>query len=145
MKISTRTRYGFRFMLNLGLEYGNGVCQLSQIAEKEEISDKYLEQIVKLLKVGGFIQSVRGAKGGYSLIKPPSEINLGDLFETLEGELILVECLASDASCSREKKCGTYDVWYELKEHMKSFFSDKSLEYILNIYTKKNDINMYYI
>src|SRR4030065_2254437 len=93
MKISTKIRYGTRAMLELASRYGEGPIELREIAKRENISPKYLEQVIIPLRTAGLVKSVRGSKGGYSLAKPPSEILLKDVIEVLEGPLDLIECL----------------------------------------------------
>jgi Rrf2 family protein len=88
MKISTKIRYGTRAMLELACHYGEGPIELKEIAKRESISLKYLEQVIVPLRTAGLVKSVRGSKGGYSLAKPPSDICLNDLIEILEGPLL---------------------------------------------------------
>ncbi len=85
MKLSTRARYGMRMMLALADHYGMGTLYLKDIAAAEEISEKYLSLLVIPLKSAGLIHSIRGAHGGYTLAKAPSQINLGEIMEALEG------------------------------------------------------------
>ena len=93
MKLSTKIRYGTRAILELASRFGEGPIELKEIARSQEISIKYLEQVIIPLRTAGMVKSARGAKGGYSLAKPPSEICLFDVVETLEGPLYLVDCI----------------------------------------------------
>src|SRR4030042_2576186 len=113
MKISTKIRYGTRAMLELASRYGEGPVELKEIAKKESISVKYLEQVIIPLRTGGLVKSTRGSKGGYSLAKPPSEVSLKDVFEILEGPLNLVDCLKDPKACPRSSFCVTRDIWQE--------------------------------
>jgi Rrf2 family protein len=116
MKISTKIRYGTRAMLELASHYGEGPIELKEIANRENISLKYLEQVIVPLRTAGLVKSVRGSKGGYSLAKPPSEICLNDLIEILEGPLNLIECLNDAKVCQKIPYCVTRDIWKEVSE-----------------------------
>ncbi|PIX24913.1 MAG: AsnC family transcriptional regulator, partial [Deltaproteobacteria bacterium CG_4_8_14_3_um_filter_45_9] len=114
MKISTKIRYGSRAMLELASRYGEGPIELKEIAKKENISLKYLEQVINPLRAAGLVKSIRGSKGGYSLAKPPSEICLYNVIETLEGPLNLLECLRDSKVCQKVPSCVTRDIWKEV-------------------------------
>jgi len=114
MRLSTRTRYGVRLMLALAVNYGKGILLLKDIAEKEKISEKYLGQIIIPLRTGGLVNSVRGAKGGYSLARPPAEITVKEITEILEGDICLTDCLKDITSCDRITECATRKVWERL-------------------------------
>jgi len=116
MKISTKIRYGARAMLELACHYGEGPIELKEIAKRENISIKYLEQVINPLRSGGLVKGIRGSKGGYSLAKPPSEICLFDIVETLEGPLYLVDCIKDSKRCRRSSSCVTRDIWSEVSE-----------------------------
>lgn len=111
MKLSTKARYGVRFMTALAREYGQKSLFLKDIAAKEEISGKYLSLIVIPLRSAGLINSMRGAHGGYSLARSPDEITLCDIVEALDGETCLVHCVKKPSACSRATLCPTRDVW----------------------------------
>jgi len=132
MKISTKVRYGARAMLELASHYGKGPIDLKEIAKKEEISLKYLEQVIIPLRTAGLVKAIRGSKGGYSLAKPPSEIWLNDLVEILEGPLDLVECLHNPSTCKKVQSCVTRDVWKDLQEAIYKVFHSITLEDMLN-------------
>lgn len=116
MKLSTRTRYGVRLMLNLANRYGEGPIYLREIADQEQISEKYLSQIIIPLRGGGLVHSTRGAHGGYALSKNPEEVTLKDIFDILEGETCLVECVKNPKSCERIASCPTWVIWTNLAE-----------------------------
>jgi Rrf2 family transcriptional regulator, cysteine metabolism repressor len=128
MKISTKIRYGARAMLELASNYGKGPVELREIAERESISPKYLEQVIVPLRTAGLIKSVRGSKGGYVLVKPPSEVFLRDVIEILQGPLSLVECLHDSKVCQRSPTCVTRDIWNEVSEAISRIFNSISLE-----------------
>jgi Rrf2 family protein len=128
MKISTKIRYGTRAMLELACHYGEGPIELKEIAKRESISLKYLEQVIVPLRTAGLVKSVRGSKGGYSLAKPPSDICLNDLIEILEGPLNLIECLNDAKVCQRIPYCVTRDIWKEVSEAIQGIFHSVTLE-----------------
>ena len=132
MKISTKIRYGTRAVLELASRYGEGPVELKEIAKKESISVKYLEQVIIPLRTGGLVKSIRGSKGGYSLAKPPSEVSLKDVFEILEGPLNLVDCLQDPKACPRSSFCVTRDIWKEVSEAIYGIFHSVSFEDMLN-------------
>ena len=115
MKLSSRARYGMRAILELALEYGKPPMQIKTIAEREDISNKYLEQLIAMLKAAGLVRSLRGPRGGYMLAKPPAEIKLKDIFVTLEGPMVPAECLEHPEFCPRCMDCATREIWAELQ------------------------------
>lgn len=115
MKLSSRTRYGMRAILELALEYGNAPLQIKTIADREDISNKYLEQLIAMLKAAGLVRSIRGPRGGYLLAKPPAEIQLKEVFVTLEGPMVPAECIEHPEFCPRCMDCVTRDIWQELQ------------------------------
>jgi Rrf2 family protein len=116
MKLSSRTRYGVRAIIELAAHYGEGPLQSKVIAQQQEISAKYLEQLLTQLKSAGFIRSVRGSKGGYILSRQPSEIKLDEIFTALEGPIITAECLEDESYCNRIGDCIARQVWAEVQE-----------------------------
>ncbi|MHC4791953.1 MAG: RrF2 family transcriptional regulator, partial [Planctomycetota bacterium] len=95
---------------------GRGPLQIKVIAQHQDISIKYLEQLMAILKSAGFVRSIRGSKGGYVLAKAPSKIKLSDVFTSLEGPLNTVECLEDDSYCSRAADCVARSVWSQVQE-----------------------------
>lgn len=128
MKLSSRSRYGFRAILELAVAYGDGPIQIKKISEKQDISNKYLEQLIAMLKASGLVRSVRGPRGGYSLAKPPSQIRLDEIFTTLEGPLVAVECLEHPDFCARCTDCVTRRVWSEMQEALLGVLREKTLQ-----------------
>lgn len=114
MKLSTKGRYGARLMLALANNYGKGPLFLKDIAKEEEISEKYLSQLILPLKSVGLVNSGRGAHGGYTLSKPPSKIRLSEVVQTIEGPLVPVECVNNPSVCHRLDRCVTRDIWQEM-------------------------------
>jgi Rrf2 family protein len=127
MKISTRTRYGVRFMLDLALRHGSGSVLLRDIAREEDISEKYLSLIVIPLKASGLLKAVRGANGGYSLSREPASITLKEIVECLEGKLYLVDCVSNPKECKRSQTCATRDVWQSVSEKMSEVLGSMTL------------------
>ncbi|MGO8987625.1 MAG: RrF2 family transcriptional regulator [bacterium] len=132
MKISTKIRYGARAMLELASRYGEGPIELKEIARKEDISLKYLEQVINPLRAAGLVKSIRGSKGGYSLAKAPSQICLYDVVESLEGALNLVECLHDSKVCQKTSSCVTRDIWKEVSDAISQIFYSVTLEDMVN-------------
>lgn len=117
MRISTKGRYALRLMLELTFFYKKRLVSLKEIASRQGISEKYLEQIIMRLNHGGLVKSVRGSKGGYCLALPPSEITVGNVLRIMEGSLAPVECLTDPINtCPRANDCITVKVWEKLNE-----------------------------
>ena len=113
MKLSTKTRYGTRMILDMAQHYGQGAIQLGEIASRQNISLKYLEQIIRPLKGADYINSFRGAKGGHMLSKPPEEITVGEIVAVLEGGDTLIHCDKDPDDCERVDSCLTRYLWRE--------------------------------
>jgi Rrf2 family protein len=141
MKISTKIRYGARAMLELASHYGEGPIELREIARKENISLKYLEQVINPLRTAGLVKAIRGSRGGYSLAKSPSEICLYDVVETLEGPLDLIECLHDSKVCQKVTLCVTRDIWKEVSETISKIFYSVTLEDMVNRKREKEERN----
>ena len=114
MKISTRGRYALRLMLDLAVFSDGAPVSLRDVAKRQGISDKYLEQIVTPLSKAGLVRSVRGANGGYLLTRKPEEYTVGDILRPLEGDLAPVECATDSEFCQRCNECVTLALWQEI-------------------------------
>ena len=114
MRISTRARYGLRLMLDLAIKHGKGPIFLKDVSRSQEISEKYLGQIIMPLKAAGLVQSFRGAHGGYTLRRDPDKITVREIVATLEGDLNLVDCVTKPSSCERFPGCVTQQVWCQV-------------------------------
>jgi Rrf2 family transcriptional regulator, cysteine metabolism repressor len=123
MKPSTRSRYGIRALLELAIEYDKGPLQIKTIAEREKISNKYLEQLIAMLKTAGLVRSIRGPKGGYVLAKPPEEIKLSDIFVIMEGPIAAFDCLVDPTYCTRCGDCLTKKVWLKMQDAINGVLS----------------------
>ena len=139
IRVSTKGRYGTRLMLNLARNYNNGqkAVILKHVAEEEEISIRYLEQIIIPLKIYKLVKSIRGAGGGYTLARKPSEITLCSILEALEGSCALVDCVEDKELCHRLPTCAAYEIWKEASELLKGYFEKVTLQYVLDICAKK--------
>ena len=138
MKISTKGRYALRLMLDLALHSGGSAVSLRDAAARQEISDKYLEQIVTQLSRGGLVKSVRGAGGGYLLTRKPEEYTVGEILRQLEGELSPVSCLAGGCRCSRADQCVTIEVWQEIQSAVDGVVDRITLRDLVDRYHAKN-------
>ena len=114
MKISTKGRYALRLMLDIALVGGKAPVSLRDVAQRQDISDKYLEQIITPLSRAGLVRSVRGAGGGYLLTKSPEEYTVGEILRVLEGSLAPVSCAQDKLCCGRAEQCVTQEVWAEI-------------------------------
>ncbi len=128
MKISRRTRYGFRLMVELAINFDKGPLSLREIAKKQGISEKYLEQIIIQLKTMGPVTAVRGPKGGYMLSLPPSQITLRSLFDILEGSDGIVECVQDPSLCKRVGSCISRELWVTLEKSVRETLNSTTLE-----------------
>lgn len=137
-RLSTKGRYGTRLMLQLALHYNNGPILLKEIAQKEEISTGYLEQLIPSLKAAGLVNASRGAHGGYTLAKPPSEISIRTIIQSLEGSISPVECLDSPAVCRRIEQCVARDIWKILSAEIVQTLESKTLEDMLQMHKEKS-------
>jgi len=137
MKMSTKGRYGTRAMVDIGENYAKGPVSLRELAERQGISMKYMEQIVPLLKTSGLIRSTRGARGGYVLAKSPSEISLRDIVQALEGSWCLVDCLDDKSLCDRAKECVTYEIWHDIHRAIHKILDSTSLADIIERHRQK--------
>jgi Rrf2 family cysteine metabolism transcriptional repressor len=145
MKLSTRSRYGLRAVLELALEYGNKPLQIKTIAAREDISNKYLEQLMSTLKSSGIVRSIRGPKGGYILAQAPSEIKLSKVVMALEGPLVIVDCIEHPEFCVRCTDCVTRQVWTEIHNAMTNVLESQTLQDLVDRTHKGNKTANYQI
>ena len=117
MKISTRGRYALRIMLDLALADSGSPVRVKYIAGRQEISEKYMEQIISVLNKAGFVRSVRGPQGGYFLTRNPAEYTVGMILRLTEGSMAPVDCVDKEIiACDRMENCATSIVWKRLNE-----------------------------
>mgnify|MGYP001298692446 FL=1 len=140
MRISTKGRYALRMMLDLALHDIGEPVRVKDIAARQEISIKYLEQIVSLLVRAGYLKSVRGPQGGYRLVKPPKDYTLGSILRLTEGSLAPVECLEDEENeCSMAENCATLFFWKKLDAAIKGVVDQYTLEDLLDWQQQSGD------
>ena len=133
MKISTKGRYALRMMLDLAENQGNGYVSLKEIAKRQNISKKYLEQIVPILNRTDFLETVRGYQGGYRLVKSPDKYTVGDILRVTEGSLAPVACLEHKPyGCENRSMCSTLSVWEGLYNVITDYLDGITLQDILD-------------
>ena len=137
MKISTKGRYALRLMVDLAMTDSKGPISLKDVAERQKLSDKYLEQIVTPLSRVGLVRSVRGAGGGYLLTRKPEEYTVGDILRPLEGDLAPVECATDDAYCDRCTECVTVELWQEIHRAVSQVVDNTTLADLVERARKK--------
>ncbi len=138
MKLSTRGRYSTRLMLELALRHNNGPVLLKDISTAQEISLKYLGQLIIPLKVAGLIKSTRGSHGGYFLSRDPDKIILGDILFAVEGPLNITECIESPDICTRSEKCVTRDIWKKASSQFHDTVNSITLRDMVKSHKEKN-------
>ncbi len=139
MRLSTRSRYGVRLMLALGASDSKKPVFLKDIAGSEEISEKYLSQIIIPLKAKGLVTTFRGAHGGYLLSRPASEIKLREIVEPLEGDLSLVDCVGNSHLCGKSTACVTRDVWEGMSTLLRDYLDGITLDDLIRNLRDKRD------
>ncbi|NJD01444.1 MAG: Rrf2 family transcriptional regulator [Ruminiclostridium sp.] len=149
MKLSTRGRYGLKAMLDLAIHNSEGQVVLKNIAERQGISENYLEQLFAVLKKAKLVKSLRGSQGGYTLGCSADQISVGDILRALEGSFAPVECVAEDhpAFCSRFDYCVTKGIWEKIRDSINAVIDSTSLESLVEEYRKcrKGDDYIYHI
>ena len=131
MRISTKGRYALRLMLDLASNNTGEPIRLKDVARRQGISDKYLEQIISVLNKAGFVRSVRGPMGGYSLANDPADYTVGMILRLTEGSLDPVECSNDPSLCDREEDCATRIVWQKLSDAINGVVDNITLEDLL--------------
>ena len=147
MKLSTRGRYATRALLDLALHQGEEPVLLRDIAQREQISLRYLEHLITPLIAAGIVLSTRGPRGGVSLAKPPEEIRLSKVIQLLEGSIAPAECVNNPEICPRSELCVTRDIWGELKKAMNGVLESTTLQDLVERQKRKEQHQeaMYYI
>ncbi|AEE96547.1 MAG: Rrf2 family transcriptional regulator, cysteine metabolism repressor [Clostridiales bacterium] len=149
MKLSTKGRYGLTAMLDLALNYGEEPVALKNVAERQGISEPYLEQLIAGLRKAGLVKSVRGAQGGYILAYPPDKITVGDVMRVLEGPLAPVDCVIENepVSCEKADHCVTRIIWEKIRDSINQVVDSITLQDMVDEYNRINGQKgyMYYI
>lgn len=139
MKISTKGRYALRLMLDLAINADKQPVRVKEISARQEISDKYLEQIISVLTKAGFVRSARGPQGGYRLAKEPKDYTVGSILRLIEGKLCPVACLETDENiCERRAGCITLPLWEKLDEAINNIVDNVTLQDLIDWDKEKN-------
>ncbi len=133
MRLSTKGRYGMKAVLDLALHSSEGLISLKSIADRQEISENYLEQLFASLKKAGVVKSTRGSQGGYELGRPVDEISVGDILRALEGSLAPVECVeeSEQPACGKSENCVTRLIWARIRDSVNEVVDSISLEQLV--------------
>ena len=142
MKISTKGRYGLRMMIDVAMNQQEGPVSVRDIARRQSLSDKYLEQIITQANRSGLLKSIRGAGGGYQLSRDAKDISVGDVLRAMEGSLSPVACVqelaGETAPCQNSGECATYELWRDIKAAVDAVVDNRSLQDMIDNYTRKN-------
>lgn len=145
MKLSTRSRYGLRILIQIAIENREGrLAQGKLISEKQNVSEPYLEQIMITLRSSGLVRTVRGCNGGYELNRIPEEITVLEVIELFEGELKMVDCEPGKKRCPRKENCLTTTVWKKLSDALRKSAASITLKEIIDKQSN-NSGNEYFI
>ncbi|NBI06723.1 RrF2 family transcriptional regulator [Senegalia massiliensis] len=147
MKLSTKGRYGLKAMFELALHFGKGPLPLKDIAEKQNISEHYLEQLIATLKKDSLVNSVRGAQGGYLLAKEPKNITVGDIIRSLEGSIAPSDCVIEGEAvdCPKGEYCVTRGVWMKIRDSINDVIDSLTLQDMVDEQKNIDGNYMYYI
>jgi Rrf2 family protein len=141
MKLSTRTRYAVRAIIELAQNGSNRPLQLKVIAQRQDISIKYLEQLMAVLRSAGFVRSVRGSKGGYALAKAPNQIKMNEVLRRLEGTVATVECVENEDCCSRSADCVARYLWTQVENAIEQVLQSITLQDLVDKATEEKKLD----
>jgi Rrf2 family protein len=140
MRISTKGRYALRLMIDLAIHHTGEPISLKDIARRQEISDKYLEQIISILNKAGYVKSIRGAQGGYILKMEPKDYTVGMILRVTEGSLAPVDCVEEGmAECEKMNECATVMIWQRINEAVNNVVDNITLEDLVEWQMQKVD------
>ena len=140
MMISTKGRYALRLMLDLAIHNTGEPVRIKDIAARQEISDKYLEQIISSLNKAGYVKSIRGPQGGYRLTKAPEQYTVGMILRLTEGSLAPVACLDDEVnSCTRQDTCATLKLWKMVNDSVSSVVDKVTLANLVEWQNEKKE------
>jgi len=147
MKINTKVKYGLRTMVELALEKNRKGIFQKEISKNQDISIKYLDQIIASLKASGLMENAGGRRSGYVLTRKPEEISVYDIYKAFESDLRIIDCLGSNSTCSKENQCAAQGFWTGLNEHILNYLKSETLDNLAAKQEKinKNAVNMFYI
>lgn len=132
MELNTKGRYAVMAMADLAKHGGDGAMPLSQIAERQQLSLAYLEQIFLHLRRAGLVESARGRTGGYKLGRPARDIRVAEIMSAVAEETRMTRCMGQGVGCLGEERCLTHSLWHALGGHIETFLSNVSLDEVLN-------------
>ena len=138
MKISTKGRYGLRILIDLAMHDPGKPRMLRDIAESQQISEKYISRLVIALRKAGMIRSVRGVNGGFHIAIKPEDITLLDVIEVMEGHLSIVDCVSAPKRCRMSENCAPREVWCKLNEEIRGLMRQTTLADILATYDRQH-------
>ena len=146
MKISTKGRYAIRLMIDIAEHSDGGNISIKDVAQRQNISLKYLEQIVNMLNKAGYLKSQRGSQGGYKMARSPEEYTVGDILRVTEGELAPVACLEDEPNrCPRVESCPTVSFWAGLYKIINDYLDGTTIADLVREEEKLNNDYGYYI
>lgn len=145
MKLSMKGDYGLRALVDLAERFGEGQVQSRDIAERQEIPEPYLDQLLTSLRKAGFVQSRRGPQGGHMLARPPRDITLADVIGALEGSPAAIGCLDGTLECNFNGRCGQQEIWQMITESAQQLLAGTSVADLLDRHRAKQQRAMYYI
>ena len=143
MKLSTKSRYALRAIIELDAISNGKPVFVREIAKRQEISERYLENIFTQLRSNGVLISLKGKNGGFRLAKDPKEITLLDIITAVEGQLSIVECATNDNTCERSADCVSREIWREINATLVEKIGSYRLDEIIARHNKENDLNYY--
>jgi len=141
MKLSTRTRYAVRAIIELAQNESNRPLQLKIIAQRQDISVKYLEQLMAVLRSAGFVRSIRGSKGGYVLAKAPDQIKMNEVLHRLEGTVATVDCVENEDCCSRSADCAARYLWMQVEQAIEKVMEAITLQDLVDKANNSNKLD----
>jgi Rrf2 family protein len=145
MKLSMRSDYGARAIIDLARHYNQGPIQSAEIAARQAIPEAYLEQLLTTLRKSGLIRSTRGPRGGHELVRSPSQVRLADVIAALEGPLVPLDCLEDAEACTLSPTCGMREVWQEVMISARNILEATTIEDLVERQKARESRVMYYI
>jgi len=142
MKLSTRGRYGVKAMFDLALNFSDEPVPIKSIAERQGLSEAYLEQLMAALRKAGLVKSIRGAQGGYVLSDSPDKITVGDIIRSLEGSMAPVDCVIEDeeTDCEKAEYCVTRLVWERIRDSINRVIDSITLQDMIDDYRRLHQL-----
>lgn len=138
MRISTKGKYALRLMLDLALNDSENPVRIKDVAKRQDISIKYLEQIISILNKAGYVRSIRGSQGGYFLSKKPEDYTVGMILRLTEGSLAPSDCVDDPSTCSRIENCTTIYIWQKMNDAINNVVDNITLADLMDIQLSKN-------